>query len=158
MPFYFDVTRETTTNGVTQTLSTHLRALTAAAVAAVITAIYGNGRGSSAGGGVLYGIRAGAAGTGGTASVENKAHPDNPVAATTWFDDATAITPGTTPQVQRTVGFAQTGGHNGWVALERDDGVGLKAAGGANGNFEVGSKAIGTTVPINTTACWFEQP
>jgi len=158
MPFYFDVTRETNTNGTTQTLSTHLRCTTAAAISAVIVGLYGLGRGSSAGGGVVYGIRAGAAGSGGTAATENKKHPDNPTAGTAFLDDTTAITPGTSPQVQITVGFAQTGGNNGYQAVERDCGIGLKAAGGANGNFEVGSKAIGTTVPLNVTVDWFEQP
>ncbi len=105
---------------------------------------------------MVYLIRPGAAGTGGTASTENKKHPDNPAAGTGWLDDTTAITAGTTPQVQSTVGIAQTGGQGGWVALERDMALQLKAAGGANGNCEVGSKALGTSVPVNVTVDWFE--
>lgn len=156
MPFYYDVTRETSTNGTTQTLSTHLRCTTAAAVPAGIVGLYADARHGTAGGGVVYLVRAGAAGTGGTAATENKKHPDNPTAGTAFLDDTSAITPGTGPQVQSTVGIAQTGGQGGWVALERDMALQLKAAGGANGNAEVGSKAVGTSVPINVTVDWFE--
>lgn len=153
MPFYYDVTRETTTNGTTQTLSTHLRATPAAAVPLGIAGFYGNARHGTAGGGVIYCTRPGAAGTGGTAADENKKHPDNPAAGTAWVNDATAITPGTSPQVQATVGIAQTGGQGGWVALERDMAIQMKAAGVG---VEMGSKAIGTSVPINVTVDWFE--
>jgi hypothetical protein len=158
MPFYYDVTRETTTNGTTQTLSTHLRVTTAAAVPAGIVGIYGDARHSTAGGGVIYGTRGGAAGSGGTAATANKKHPDNPSAGSSWLNDATAITAGTSPQVQVTVGIAQTGGQGGWVALEMAMAIQMKANAGANGNFEIGSKAIGTSVPINTTVDWWEQP
>jgi hypothetical protein len=153
MPFYYDVTRETTTNGTTQTLSTHLRATPAAAVPAGVVGLYGNARHGTAGGGVIYLTRPGTAGSGGTASTENKKHPDNPTAGLAWTDDASAITPGATPQVQVTVGIAQTGGQGGWVALERDMAVQMKAAGVG---VEVGSKAVGTSVPINVTVDWFE--
>jgi len=153
MPFYFDVTRETNTNGTTQTLTTHLRAAPAAAVPSGVVGFYMNGRHGTAGGGVGYCTRPGAAGTGGTAATESKKHPDNPAAALAWFDDATAITAGLTPVVQATVGFAQTGGNNGWVALERDMALQMKAAGVG---VEVGSKAVGVSVPINATVDWFE--
>lgn len=155
MPFYYDVTRETTTNATTQTLTTHLRATPAAAVPAGIAGVYANARHGTAGGGVVYATRPGAAGTGGTAATESKKHPDNPVAALAWVDDTTAITPGATPVVQMTVGIAQTGGQGGWVALERDMALQMKAAGVG---FELGSKAIGVSVPINVTADWFETP
>lgn len=115
--------------------------------------IYANARHGTAGGGVVYGIRPGTAGTGGTAATENKKHPDNPTAALAWTDDTTAITAGATPQVQVTVGIAQTGGQGGWVALERDMALQMKAAGVG---VELASKAIGTSVPINVTADWFE--
>ena len=110
MPFYYDVTRETTTNGTTQTLTTHFRSTVAAAVPMGIVGLYANARHGTAGGGVIYGIRPGTTGSGGTASTENKKHLDNPTAGTAWLDDATAITAGATPAVQCTVGIAQTGG------------------------------------------------
>lgn len=153
MPFYYDVTRETTTNGTTQTLSTHLRSVPASAVPAGIVGIYAAARHGTAGGGVVYGIRPGTTGSGGTPAPENKKHPDNPVSALAWLDDTSAITPGATPQVQCTVGIAQTGGQGGWVALERDMALQMKAAGVG---FEIGSKAIGTSIPVNVTVDWFE--
>lgn len=157
MPFYYDYTKEFTTNGTTQTLSTHLRALTVAnQESATVVGLYANGRHGTAGGGVAMLIRPGAAGTGGTAVTENKRNPNSPAASTTFLDDATAITPGTGPITQVTVGFAQTGGNNGWVALEKDHGLKLLPNGGANGNAEVGTKAVGTSVPINIGIEWAE--
>jgi len=153
MPFYYDVTRETTTNGTTQTLSTHLRSTVGSATPMGIVGLYANARHGTAGGGVIYGIRPGTTGSGGTAATENKKHLDNPTAATAFLDDTSAITPGATPQTQCTVGIAQTGGQGGWVALERDMALQVKAAGVG---FEVGSKAVGTSVPINVTVDWFE--
>ena len=154
MPFYYDVSRETTTNGTTQTLSTHFRSVPGA-VPAGIVGVYGNARHGTAGGGVLYAIRPGTTGSGGTASTENKKHPSNPTAVLAWLDDASAITPGATPQVQVTVGIAQTGGQGGWVALERDMALQTLVSGVG---FEVGSKAVGTSVPINVSLDWYETP
>lgn len=154
MPFYYDITRETSTNGTTQTLTAHLRSVPGA-VPAGIVGVYANARHGTAGGGVVYAIRPGTTGSGGTAATENKKHPDNPTAALAWSDDTSAITPGATPQVQATVGIAQTGGQGGWVALERDMALQTKVSGVG---FEISSKAIGTSVPINVTADWFETP
>ena len=140
MPYYFDVTRETTTNGTTQTLSTHFRSVPGASASGIV-GIYANARHATAGGGVIYAVRPGTTGSGGTASTENKKHPDNPTALLAWLDDTSAITPGATPQVQATVGIAQTGGQGGWVALERDMALQMKISGVG---FELASKAIGT--------------
>lgn len=149
MPYYYDVTRETTTNSTTQTLSTHFRAVTVANQETCrVMGLYGVGRHSTAGGGYIYGIRPGAAGSGGTGATESKKKPTDPAASTTWFDDASAITPGTSPVTQIIAGIAQTGGQGGWVALEPDMGLALMPNAGANGNCEVGSKAVGTSVPI----------
>ena len=151
MPFYYDVSRETTTNGTTQTLSTHFRSTTTPHYG--IVGLYANARHGTAGGGVIYAIRPGTTGSGGTAATENKKHLDNPAAGAAWLDDTSAITPGATPQTQVTVGIAQTGGQGGWVALERDMALQVKAGGVG---FEVGSKAIGTSVPINVSIDWYE--
>ena len=43
MPFYYDVTRETSTNGTTQTLTTHLRSVPGA-VPTGIVGVYANAR------------------------------------------------------------------------------------------------------------------
>lgn len=149
-PFYFDVTREASTNGTTQTLSTHLRGVTVANQETVtIVGMYGVGRHSTAGGGYILGIRPGAAGSGGTAQTPGKSNPNSPAAQSTWTNDATAITPGATPVTQIIAGIAQTGGQGGWVALEKD--MGQKMLPGAvatTSHFEVGSKAVSISVPI----------
>jgi hypothetical protein len=158
MPFYYDVNRNTTTNGVANTLSTHLRFLTIAnQKMARIMGLYGAARFGTAGGAVLRLIRGGAAGSGGTSQTPGEANPDTPAAETTAFNDATAITPGTTPVTQLTVGVAQTGGHGGWVALETDMGKAMKPNGGASGNMEVGSLANAASVAVEITADFQEN-
>jgi len=92
------------------------------------------------------------AGSGGTGQTPGEANPDTPAAETTVFNDAAAITPGTSPVTQLAVGVAQTGGQGGWVALEPDMGKAMKPGGGANGNLEVGSLANSISVPIEITA------
>lgn len=154
MPFYYDVKKTPgtpgtgcTTNPSANTLSTHFRFATVAnQKMARIMGLYGAARFGTAGGAVLYGIRPGAAGTGGTANVPAKRNPDNPVADITAFDDATVITPGATPIQQLSVGVAQTGGQGGWVFLETDHAPALKPNGGANGTFEIASKANAASV------------
>lgn len=156
MPFYYDVSRETTSNGTPQTLSTHLQAVSASAVSFGVVGVYADARHGTAGGGVVYVIRPATAGSGGTAATENKKHPDNPTNGTAFVHDGSAITPGGTPQTQVTVGVAQTGGQGGWVALERDMAVQVKA-GGSNNTVEFGSKFVGTSVPMNVSVDWFEN-
>jgi hypothetical protein len=150
MPFYYTVVRETTTNGTTQTLSTHLRGVTIANQETVsIVGLYGAGRHGTAGGGYVFLVRPGAAGSGGTAQTPSESNPNTPAAQSTWTDDTTAITPGATPVTVVIAGIAQTGGQGGWVALEKD--MGKKMLPGAvatTSHMEVGSKAVGTSVPI----------
>lgn len=142
-----------TANGTPNTLSTHLRFLTVAnQMAAKIMGIFGNARFSTAGGGMLALIKGGAAGSGGTAVVPALKNKYSQRAAdTTVFSDATAITPGTTPLVQQTIGVAQTGGQGGWVALEDDDAHALAPNGGANGNAELGSFFSTASVTFDAT-------
>ena len=156
MPFYYDLSRETTTNGTTQTITHHLAGITGTQVSAGVVGFYGNARHGTAGGGVIYCQRDSAAPTGGTAATENKKHPDNPTNTTGFVHDGTTISV-TSLSVQMTVGIAQTGGQGGWVALERDMALQLKANGGANGNCVLSSKAIGTSVPVNVSVDWFEN-
>ena len=49
------------------------------------------------------------------------------------------------------MGFAQTGGMGGWVALENDHAVLLKPNGGADGNAEVSSRADAISQKIRVT-------
>lgn len=158
MPFYYDVNRLHTTNGTANTLSTLLRFLTVAnQKMARIFGLSGACRFGTAGGAVLRLIRAGAAGSGGTSQTPAEANPDTPAADTTVFNDATAITPGTSPVTQLTVGVAQTGGHGGWVALETDMAKAMKPNGGANGNIEIGSLANAASVTMEATVDFQEN-
>lgn len=157
MPFYYDIKKTPgtpgtacTTNGSANTLSTHFRLLTVAnQMTTRIMGVYGAARFGTAGGAVMYGVRAGTAGTGGTANTPAKRNPNARAADTTAFDDATAITPGATPIQQLSVGIAQTGGQGGWVALEVDHAPTLLANGGANGNFEFATKANAASVTFD---------
>lgn len=153
MPFYYDVTRDVTTNGSAGTLSTHFRVATVAnQMVARIMGIYGAARFGTAGGAQIRVTRAGTIGSGGTAQTPAKRNPNSRAADTTWFNDATAITPGATPVVQQVVGVAQTGGMGGWVALEVDHAFALLPNGTANGNLELGSMANASSVTFGLTA------
>ena len=159
MPFYYDVTKTPgtpgstfTSNGSANTKTTHLRALTIAnQMTCRIMAIFASARFATAGGSMLAAIRGGAAGSGGTSNTPNKKNPNSRAADTTWFDDGTAITAGTSPVQQKTVGFAQTGGQGGWVALEIDDAMTLLANGGTNGNIEIASFCNAASVVFDAT-------
>lgn len=159
MPYYYSVDKTPgtpgtmyTANGTPNTKSTHARLLTVAnqQIARVISLLV-NARFNTAGGAMLALIRGGAAGTGGTANTPSKKNPLSRAADTTAFDDAAAITAGTTPIQQLTVGFAQTGGQGGWVALEIDDAFAMQPNGGANGNLEVASFASTASVTFDAT-------
>jgi hypothetical protein len=50
------------------------------------------------------------------------------------------------------VGFAQTGGQGGWVALEPDHAITLLGGtAGTNTNLEIGSLAVGTSQLVDIT-------
>lgn len=148
-----------TANGTPNTISTHLRMLTVAnQLTCRIMGVFGNARFGTAGGGMLALIKGGAAGTGGTAVVPAlKNKYAQRAADTTAFSDATAITAGTTPLVQQTIGIAQTGGQGGWVALETDDAHALAPNGGANGNAELASFFPTASVTFDATIDFTEN-
>lgn len=158
MPYYYTVSRTPgtpgtacTTNGAGNTLSTHFRFATVAnQMIARIMGMFAASRFGTAGGGSLYLIRPGTIGSGGTANIPaSKKGTLYRAADTTAFDDATAITPGATPIQQMAVGFAQTGGMGGWVALELDDAFAMAPNAGANGQMEIGSKANTASVTFD---------
>lgn len=152
MPFYFDTVRATTTNGTTLTESPHLLGLTAANQrVASLRGLYGTARSGTAGGASLRVKTAGTAGTGGTSQTPAKRESGQPAAGLVVTNDATTITPGMTLTVRLAVGLAQTGGNGGWVALEPAAALSLMPNAGANGNMEIYSIAVGTSVPIDVT-------
>lgn len=153
MPMYYDVNRLHTTSGTANTLVTLLRFATIAnQMVATLMGLYGAARFGTAGGAILRLIRPGAAGSVGTAQTPAKRNPNSRAADTTAFNDATAITAGTTPVTQHSVGVAQTGGMGGWVALERDHGFAMLPNAGANGTLEVASLANSASVVLEATA------
>lgn len=121
MPFYYDVARAITSNGSAGTESTHLWGTTVANQETVgISGYYMAARFGTAGGAqARLKTNTGTVASGGTATTPTKRNlRGSPAAQSTWSNDATAITPGTTLLVRMSVGFAQTGGMGGWVATE----------------------------------------
>lgn len=160
MPYYYSLSKTPgtpgtacTTNGSGNTLSTHFRLATVANQAlARIMGMFAAARFGTAGGAAMYLIRPGTIGSGGTANTPaSKGGSKYRAADTTAFDDATAITPGATPIVQQSVGFAQTGGMGGWVALEVDDSYKMYPNAGADGQLEIATKANTASVTFDPT-------
>src|SRR5262245_17259222 len=117
MPLYYSITRATTTNGSANTCSTHLALRTVANQPTCrVTSVTVAGRPTNSAAGAaelrianLNGVSVGGSGTtpapqilGGTA------------ASTTAFHDGSSFTSGSVTTYLQAIGFAQTGGQNGW--------------------------------------------
>ena len=128
MPFYYDVSRSETSNGSAGSTTTHFWAQTVAnQETCAIKGVFPNSRFATAGG-AQYRIltNTGTVASGGTAFTPTKRNlRANPSAQTTWFSDASTITAGGTLVQRMSIGFAQTGGQGGWVALEPADALQL---------------------------------
>lgn len=154
MPFYYDIVRATTTNGTTLTETSHLLATTIANQESVgISAIYVSGRSATAGGGTIRGkTNSGTAASGGTTQTPSPRNlRGNPAAQSAWKNDATTITPGGTLTTRISIGFGQTGGANGWTALENADKIQMQPNTTNPIDFEMTSIAVATSVPIDIT-------
>ena len=130
-----------TTNGVANTLSTHMRYATVSPRPCNIQALYiiGRGAGLTAISGIaIKVVRAGTIGSGGTAAVPRPRDAGQQAAVTTPFSDTTAITAGVTPTLSLVIGCGAAG-PGGWVAPNPDSVISLATAGAANGNAEIGS-------------------
>lgn len=120
MPFFYDINRQTTSNGSAGTETSHLWGKTIANQETTgIYGVYAASRFLTAGGGQINvkhntGTTA-SGGTGTTPSPKNLR--GNPAAQSVWANDATAITPGTVLVLRLTIGFAQTGGMGGYVPI-----------------------------------------
>lgn len=120
MPFFYDINRQTTSNGTAGTETTHLWGKTVANQETVgIYGVYAASRFLTAGGGQInVKTNTGTTASGGTATTPNPSNArGNPAAQSTWDNDATAITAGATLVIRKTVGFAQTGGMGGYVPI-----------------------------------------
>jgi len=141
MPYYYNVTRSATTNGTGNTCSSHIYLLTIAnqqncAVVQIMASVRNS---TTAGSGFLSINKASISPTLGGANTPTKANNISPAAQTTAFDDTSVIGTGGTTTRMFAIGFAQTGGQGGWVALERDNAQTLNPNGGANGNLKFDS-------------------
>jgi hypothetical protein len=128
MPFYYDVTRQATSNGSAGTASTHLWGHTIANQETVgIGLILVAGRFGTAGGAQLrLNTNTGTTASGGTANTPGQKNIRGAVAAqSVWADDTSAITAGTTLKQRLSIGWAQTGGTGGYQALEPTDKIQL---------------------------------
>ena len=154
MPAYYNATRATTTNASANTCSTHLQARTVTnQPTARIVSVTAAGRptNSTAGAAEVRIGRLDSQGSGGTALTLNCTRWGSPVPKLTLFSDASGFgtTGGATTYFQA-IGFAQTGGQNGWVALEPDDAIHLynSTTEQTSGNALVDSFATATSAGV----------
>jgi hypothetical protein len=150
MPLYYDLTRSVTS---TASEATHYRILTTTQQETLrLVGLYGGMRSGAAGGGQLrlY-TNTGTAASGGTAQTPAPRNLRLTAAQFQAFNDATAITPGTTLTNRVTVGLAQTGGMGGWVALEPMAAVSMMPNATNPVNAEVKSIANGTGINLDVT-------
>lgn len=120
MPFFYDLNKATTTNSSAGSESTHMWAKTAANQETLgIYGLYAASRFGTAGGSQLrLKTNTGTTASGGTAQTPTaKNLRGNPSAQSTWANDVSAITAGTTLITRLSVGFAQTGGMGGYVPI-----------------------------------------
>lgn len=152
MPYYYSTNRVTTTNGTANTCSTNM-GISAPTLYGMpsVRAVLVNARNSTAGGGELrlaYVTGAVAAITGGAAATPTPKRDDFPAATAAVLIDSSAIgTQGTTSE-HTSIGFAETGGQNGWVALEPDDAFTLRSN---RGCMRLNSYAVGTSQNLSIT-------
>jgi hypothetical protein len=136
--FYYDVNRSSTSNASAGTENNVLRALTVANQrTALLTGLQCAARMAAAGGVIVRAKTGATAGTGGTAQTPGKRDPDAPAAATTWFNDATALTSGGTLVQRIFAACSAQGGLGGWFAAVPEQAIVLKPNAGANGNLDV---------------------
>lgn len=121
MPFFYDINRQATSNGTAGTETTHVAGKSAAtAETCGIYGVYAASRFLTAGGGQINmktNTSGGTVFSGGTGTTPTPKNPREPAAQTTWVNDASAITAGTTLVIRDTIGFAQTGGMGGYVPI-----------------------------------------
>jgi hypothetical protein len=154
VPYYYDIVRSTTTNASGGTETSHLWGTTVANQETVgIVQMLATARGGTAGG---ASIRAkhntGTIASGGTAQTPaGRNLRGAPAAQSTWKNDATAITPGTTLVTRVAFGMAQTGGTGGWVATEPTAKVQMMPNATNPVDMEWTSIANGTSITFDLT-------
>ena len=149
MPFYYDTVYVTATNGTTATEQTEIWGKTGAVYDAAIKAIYAAARFNTAGGATVRAkSNTGTTASGGSAQAASARNSRGPAATVTWLNKGTAITNGTTLVQRAAVGFAQTGGQGGWVAVEAADALYMGGNALTPVDAEFTSIANGSSVPF----------
>jgi len=139
MPFYYRSNRAATTNGTGNTCTSHVRLVTVANQQnCFVVGLYAAVRNSTT--------------AGGTSLTPAPSNPLNRAADTTAFTDATAFNSAVGTAYSLDIGFAQTGGQGGWVALERDHALILNPNAGANGNITLDSFTATASQLLEVTA------
>lgn len=154
MPFFYDISRATTSNGSANTETTHLWGTTVANQETVsIFGLYLASRFATAGGGqARLKDNTGTIASGGTATTPTpKNRRGNVAAQSTWKNDATAITPGATLLTRMTVGFAQTGGMGGYVPPQQNAAVQMMPNATNPVDVEITSNMATASVPFDLT-------
>jgi len=154
MPFYYDVTRTTTTNASVATETTHLWAGTVAnqptvGIYGVYFAPFSTGAIGAAVGRVKTNM--GAVASGGTATIPRARNLLAPAAQSVWKNDASAITSGASLTTRVSIGFAQAGGVGGWAPLDSFAKVQLMANATNPVDIEFTSIASANSVPFDVT-------
>jgi hypothetical protein len=154
LAFYYDVARITASNATPNTASTHLWAKTIAnqesvGIKAIITHAQNFGTAGSAALRVYE--NTGTTASGGTGQIPHLANMRAPAAQSVWANDATSITPGVTLFLRRSIGFAQTGGNGGWVAIEPSAALQMMPNAANPVDMEFVSLAFTASVPIDFT-------
>lgn len=159
MPAYYTVNRSATTNSGANTCTPHVRIVTAAnqqncSIVQIMASVRNS---TTAGSGRLgVGRQTTVTTAGGAAFTPVAMNPASAAAATTAFVDSSAFNSEVGTAYNFSVGFAQTGGQGGWVALERDNGVILAPNGGANGNVTLNSFTATASQALEVSAQFIE--
>lgn len=153
MPFYYDVSGPHTSNASANTTTTHLWVKTAAEQeTANIKGVYVTSRFSTAGGAQLRGIaNTGVTASGGSGQTPAARNMRSPAAQSIWANDGSAISAGGTLVQRLSIGFAQTGGMGGWVALEPSAGLQMQPNAASPVDMEFVSDAASASVPFDLT-------
>jgi hypothetical protein len=158
MPFY-DINRATTSNGSANTETSHLWVTTVANQETLsLMGVYAAARFATAGGAQLNTkFNTGTIASGGTSQTpQPKNIRSAPAAQSTWKNDASAITAGTTLTIKCSIGFAQTGGMGGWVPVVPGDAPQLMPNGANPVDAEWTSNAATASVTFNMTVEFME--
>jgi hypothetical protein len=152
MPLYYDLNRAFTTSATPATEVTGWRGATVANQETVsILGIYATAVSGTAGGGQFrLKTNTGTAASGGTSQTPAAKNLRYGVAAqSTWSNDATTITAGTTLITRLSVGFAQTGGQGGYVPIVPQDAIQMMPNATNPVDVEVTHRANAASIPVD---------